>query len=305
MGYHADFLERNLLHTLFEEMRPKGLRSILLAGSGEPLLHPELPEIASDAVQHGVDVALSTNGVLLTKEKSQALLHNLKWVRFSTSGGSEETYHRIHRGAPGDFSRVLRNLEDAARIKNRDALHTVLNVQIVMIPENMHEILPLAREVKARGADRYIVKPVGFVERTQSKIRGEVTNDFYAYDEVLGAELEALSDDRFQVVYRKSRAENMSGARGFDACYGSSFHAMIGAGGEVWQCCNLLGIPEYALGNLHEKSFAEIWDGEARKRFLKRLKDEKMAPCPRACKLAPINQYLHALLHPGEHVNFI
>jgi len=54
-----------------KEMVPKGVKSIIYAGEGEPLLHREAPDIINKTKSLGIDAAMSTNGVLLTQEVSR------------------------------------------------------------------------------------------------------------------------------------------------------------------------------------------------------------------------------------------
>ena len=49
----------------------KGLKSIVYAGEGEPLLHKEAFDIINYTKALGIDAAVSTNGVLLTAEASR------------------------------------------------------------------------------------------------------------------------------------------------------------------------------------------------------------------------------------------
>jgi MoaA/NifB/PqqE/SkfB family radical SAM enzyme len=47
---------------------------------------------------------------------------------------------------------------------------------------------------------------------------------------------------------------------GYEVCWWSSLSSVISPSGEVWVCCNSRGYPDHKLGNVHEKSFDEIWE---------------------------------------------
>ena len=305
MEHKPDKISLPVLQNLFNELQPKGLKSILLAGSGEPLLHTDFAEIVTSAKKIGIDVAVSTNGVLFTPQNIEKCLGDISWVRFSVSAGTEENYLRIHRGKPGDLARVFDNISRAAELKAKHNYKTVLNVQIVMIPDNVDEIVLLAEKVKSCGADRYIVKSYGDNFLMQNDIKKDVDKDFFAHNDDLKNALMKLNDDNFQVVYRKNRIDSEFSRRNYNYCHASSFHACICADGSVCPCANLQGIPKYSFGNINESSFSELWESKKRLDVMEKISNGKMSVCPTACKLDSMNRYLHELLHPDMHVNFI
>ena len=56
-------LDADILMTKIEEMGRLGVKSIMFAGEGEPLLHPRMAEIASHTRNCGIDVSITTNGM--------------------------------------------------------------------------------------------------------------------------------------------------------------------------------------------------------------------------------------------------
>ena len=305
VGYKPIGLEKERFLETISSMSIKGLKSILFAGTGEPVLHPNFCEIVNKTKRKGIDLALSTNGVLYTQEKIEKTLADFSWIRFSVSAGCEETYKKIQRGADGDFARVLKNICDAAEYKAKNSLDVILNVQIVMTPVNINEILLLARQVKDCGADRFIVKSIGFNINTQSDMRKVVDADFFIGHEEIKERLEEMNSDKFQTIYRSKRIETELEERCYGECYASPFHVCIEANGNVCPCCNMQGVDKYSFGNLREQSFEEIWEGIRRKEVLSEIKANNLKDCPKACKLAVMNEYLYQLKNPDKHVNFI
>lgn len=306
MKYIPKFLPKELMHCRMKEMHQLGLKSVLLAGNGEPLLNKDAVAIINDMKNIGLDVALSTNGVLFTQETAERCMQSLSWIRFSVSAGTEENYKKIHRGKDRDLSRLFHNIECAADTKRKRNLETTLNVQIVMTPDNIHEVLLLARKVKDLGADRFIAKSVGWFSQTESILKNTINREeFYSNQEELKEELANLSDENFKCVYRSDRVSKITKERSYNECMASVFHVCIDSNGDVVPCCAFMGIPEMSYGNINEKSFIEIWEGNRRKDVLKRLKDSNLSGCPADCKLDNMNCYLQELINPGVHVNFI
>jgi MoaA/NifB/PqqE/SkfB family radical SAM enzyme len=309
MKYAPTFLPVNIVHDRMLEMYGLGLKSVLLAGNGEPLLHKDAVEIINDLKDIGLDVALSTNGVLFTRDKAEKCMYSLSWIRFSTSAGTEENYKKIHRGKDGDLSRLFQNIADAAQIKQQQGLKTVLNVQIIMTPDNIDEVVLLARKVKELGADRFIVKTVGTTSKTENKYSEDFKRTAYydQYSEYISNELSKLKDDDFQCVFRYDRLQNLMKERNYQECLASVFHVCIDSEGFVVPCCGFLGggIDGMSYGNINDNTFSDIWNGDKRKQVLNKLKETKLKGCPPDCKLANMNCYLQELITPGAHVNFI
>ena len=115
-GYKPDRIDICVLIKNLEELAPRGVKSIIYAGEGEPLLHKEAPDIINRTKDLGIDAALSTNGVLLTPEVSQECLKSLTWVRFSVAGITDRTYDKVQQGKPGDLSKVILHMEEAVKV---------------------------------------------------------------------------------------------------------------------------------------------------------------------------------------------
>lgn len=306
MGYEPKVLSKSITHDRFQEMQLKGLKSVLFAGTGEPLLNKDAPDIINDTKMMGVDTALSTNGVLFTDDIAKECMEALSWIRFSTSAATESTYKKIHCGKDGDLERVFTNIYNAAQIKQKKQLKTILNVQIVMIPENIDEVVLLAKKVKELGADQFLVKSFGWQPLSSSDLKKEIDRTtYYDNQEEIVQELEQLNNKNFRAVYRSNRMSKPKIGKCYTECYAMPFHTNIDANGDVWPCCILIGMRDMCFGNIYENTFEEIWEGKQRENIIKKLTKMKLSECTPECRLDDMNRYLHELKHPGEHVNFI
>src|SRR3972149_8820480 len=64
LGHKGKFPEGRMV-PLIQELAEAGVKSIVFAGAGEPTIHPDTFNSIEMARKVGVDVAMSTNGVLL------------------------------------------------------------------------------------------------------------------------------------------------------------------------------------------------------------------------------------------------
>lgn len=114
----------------FEAVLDKIQREDPLAGAvalynfGEPLLHPELPQLIELARQRGILCAVSTN-LNFYLDLTEVVKAAPAWFRVSTSGWGE-SYEITHTG--GQWPLFLANLKRLARL--RDAYSPGLNVEV-------------------------------------------------------------------------------------------------------------------------------------------------------------------------------
>jgi radical SAM protein with 4Fe4S-binding SPASM domain len=301
IGYQPNFLDKDIILRDVGHMSKKGLKSVICSGEGEPLLNKDMPDIANGIKKCGVDVAMSSNGALFTREKANDCLGAFTWIRFSVASMEEKSYDAIQRGKAGDLERVKRNLSDAVSIKKDKNLKTTLGVQCLLMPDNMAQLPSMARQLREIGVDYLTVKP--YSQHLHSENTFSI--DYEAMLE-LEQELKQYITDDFSVYFRANAMKKMHHEKCYKQCYGLPFMTHIDAKGNVWPCVAHIGTEEFCYGNIYEQTFEEIWEGKKRQEIndrLNRLDINKV--CREACRLDEINKYLDELKHPGEHVNFI
>jgi Fe-coproporphyrin III synthase len=88
---------------------------VILFSGGEPLMRPDLPDLAACAVDKGMRAVISTNGTLITGKKARDLKKiGLSYVGVSLDGMEEVNDHfRQTKGAFTDALAGIRNCQDA------------------------------------------------------------------------------------------------------------------------------------------------------------------------------------------------
>lgn len=304
LGYPDRQIGTARLSAALSEMAACGVRSVLFAGEGEPLLHPGIAEMVAAAKASGLDVGLFTNGHLLGARLAEAILPALTFLRVSFNGGTADVYSRVHGVAPGVFERVLENVRRAAAIKAAGRLAVDIGAQFVLLPENAVSLQAGARTLKDLGADYLAVKPFVLQNRSQA-YRPDPSWDGVAALEAVLPWLTALSDERFQVIARL-RAFRAYGVRRYAKCRGTAFISCVNSAGEVAACLPYWDRSEFVFGNLNEAPFREIWNGERRREVMRRIEAGSAGTCPPNCRPDSVNEFLEELAHPRmRHVNFV
>jgi radical SAM protein with 4Fe4S-binding SPASM domain len=284
LGYKPISLEASMLVDRLEEMSSLGVKSIMLAGEGEPLLHKKINHIVFGALNARLDVAFTTNGVLLDKLEA---LPQCSWVKVSVNAGSRETYTNVHKADPKDWDKVWRNIREAAKYKGK----CTLGIQMVVLPENAHEI-PLLEELAAdAGVDYCVIKPYSQHKRSINKLDP-------TWKPV------ALQISRSKTVFREA-AFSTTGPT-YTKCNATPFFwAYITAAGDVYSCSAYIGDPRFCLGNIKSDIFEDIWEGPDRQRNWELLtKYLDISKCRTNCRMDKANRYLNDFSEL-PHVNFI
>lgn len=208
--------------------------AIKLTHRGEPLLNKNLPKMIQMAKRAGaVDVIVNTNGTMLTEELAEEILDaGLDKMLFSFDSPYAEKYENTRVGA--SFDTVLENIKKFVKLRNeKNAYATLVRVGMVITDETLPEEIDDFYELFKDIAD--IV--------SYNSVHKEVDVD--SEGNYLG------EDGKTHNVAERKFADSQLWQR-----------MTINWNGEAEICCENYK-QEWILGNIHEKTVQEIWNGEA------------------------------------------
>ena len=277
------------------------MRRAVLHGIGEPLLNRSLPAMIRHLKEHKVEVLFNSNGTLLTPWWQEQLVRSgLDEFRCSIDGADPATYARI-RGADL-LHRIVAGLEGL--VKSRAGLESAtprIAIWMVATRENIEELPDLVRMAARIGVPEvYLQRMVYFAgeqERQYGMAREELAifgQDARRQEEIITT-CEALSQE-LGVAFRASGARDprssLAAARAsleapWQACMRPFTTAYVTANGNCLPCCispfTTADYESLILGNLFERPFEEIWNGESytafRRAFLSRHHHKACANC--------------------------
>lgn len=304
MKYQPRYIDVEILKERLTELGQLGLKSIMYAGEGEPFLHPNLTLLVNHTKKSGIDVAITTNGVLMKKEIINDILNSVEWIKIGIDAAKKETFAKIHRCNPDDFDRIIENALYTAKIKRDNNYKCTIGMQLILLPENHQEVVSLAKLSKNIGMDYLIIKP--YSQHPQSKTRRYSTIKYNNYLH-LKDKLEKLNSDGFSVIFRIHTMKKWDEKeKKYSRCFALPFWSHIDSAGDVWGCSIYLNNRHFFYGNIYEQSFQEIWEGKKRQHSLDWVQQElDTSRCRVNCRMDEVNRYLWELKNTPEHANFI
>jgi len=305
IGYKTVSLDMDVLRKNLPLMGQMGVRSIMYAGEGEPLLHKQINEIVVLTKKSGIDVSFTTNMSFMPKGFTEEALGSVSWIKASVNAGTAETYSQIHRTKAAHFDTTIDNLRQLVEAKRRNKFETTVGVQCLLLPENQHEIETLAKLCQEIGVDYLVVKPY-----SQHEFSNTRTYEDLSYQQFLSMEdrLSSLNTDTFSLIFRSNTMRKYDDGNRYPRCYATPFMwAYIMANGTVSGCSAYLLDNRFEYGNINDATFPEIWEGERRHKSFDYVRNElDIKECRRNCRMDEINRYLYQLTDARPaHANFI
>lgn len=306
IGYKTVMLDLDIFKLRVSEMGKAGVKSIMFAGEGEPMLHKKITDMVKATKEAGIDVSFTTNATVINEKFIIDALPITSWIKVSINAGTAETYAKIHQTKEKDFGRVVDNLKVAVKAKREQGLSCTIGAQALLLPENAGEMTTLVRLCRDEiGLDYLVVKPY-------SQHMFSITNQYekidYSHYIKMEAELEPLSTDHFNVVFRKNTMKKHMGDSRYTKCYSTPFlWAYVMADGALYGCSAYLLDKKFEYGNINQSTFQQIWEGERRREnFQFVLNELDIKDCRKNCRMDEVNRYLSNLKDGTvPHVNFI
>jgi tungsten cofactor oxidoreducase radical SAM maturase len=278
------------------------LQRIVFSGLGEPLVHPHFLEMVRLARERGLAVTVGTNGLLLDKAASRALVElGVDRLVVSLDGVKPETYAGV-RGV--EIAQVLENIRGLNEAKRKLAsLSPALGIEFVALRSNVAELSRLTGLASRLGAARVLVSNVlAYTDEMRAQV-------LYGYEPrppfgaggwpvkadawVMWGTLDLPrmhwgAEQRCRFVQDRSAVIGWDG--GVSPCYALSHtYSYLAIDGRRKQ------VARYVLGNITQCSLLDIWTAEDYCRFRNEVRDFRFPSCPdcdlrETCDLREQNQ---------------
>jgi len=249
---------------IIDKLAKAGVYSIFFTG-GEPLTRRDLPKIVSHSIKSGINVTISTNGTLLTRDVVEELYSaGLDEIQISMQSPNPNRHDEIV-GVPGAFDKTEKGVERAVDVGMR------VIIAVVGTKSNYTDIPPLFEWALSKGAKVFRVLRL-------------IPNSPSALKEVLGREeidyivsrITAMEGHKKAIIdihvppfyipgqysntmkYPYIRYPRLYSALSSTCTAGRATMAIL-ATGEVVPCIEFRS-EEFYCGNILEKEIEEVWN---------------------------------------------
>lgn len=253
-------------------------KPVVVLSGGEPLLRPDLFEIAAYGSEKGLRMCIATNGTLINDEICEKMkATKIKMVSLSIDGSTAEI-HDDFRKQKGAFAGTLRGIE---YLKKHSIPFLINSSFTKRNQDDAKNIYKLSKALGATAWYMFMIVPTGRGEDIMNElISAEDYEEMleWHFDQEL-AEPEMLmrptcAPHYYRISLQKAKAEGIDYERrsltfstgGGKGCIAGQTIALITQHGDLQPCSYF---PESA-GNLKKKSFKEIWENS---KLFKSLRD--------------------------------
>jgi len=263
---HPDFSlaeARRVLDDIASYAKP-----VVVLSGGEPLLRPDVFEIAQYGADLGLRMCLATNGTLVTQEICDRIkAAGIKMVSLSLDGASAPV-HDNFRNQPGAFAGTI----NAARLFKENSISFLINSSFTKRnQEEIPKIYHLAKELGATAWYMFMIVPTGRGEDIMDEL---IAPEDYEKLLVWHYEMEKGEKDilvrptcapnYYRVVLQQAKEKGDDYERrtlqfstgGSKGCLAGQLISLIDVDGNVLPCSYF----PMAAGNIREKSFKDIWE---------------------------------------------
>ncbi|MFM2206459.1 MAG: hypothetical protein RL213_434 [Bacteroidota bacterium] len=247
-------LDEELFAKVLEDMRHH-LIYLTLYFQGEPYLHPRFLELVRIAKKRRIYVATSTNGHYLDDDSARATVESgLDRLIVSIDGASPETYARYRIG--GSLQKAVDGATRVVEWKRRlGKRHPMVEVQVVVMRSNEHELDELSALARRIGADRIVFK----------------TAQVYGAEDPNG--LIPLNDRYSRYVRQKDGTWKIKSSLE-NRCWKMWHSFVMTWDGKVVPCC-FDKDATHVLGDLNKETVRAVWKSEKYRDFRSRLSEAR------------------------------
>ncbi|MBU2639912.1 MAG: radical SAM protein [Nanoarchaeota archaeon] len=309
-------MTKEVIFRFLEDAAEIGVKAVSFVSDGESTCSPHIYDAISYGKKKGLDMALGTNGVLLKKEKLKQMLSCLTYLRFNFSAGEPKRYAEIMGCKEEDFYKTIEIIKECVKIKKENNYNVTIGLQMVLMPQFIDQVIPLAKLGKELKVDYLVIKHCSDDE--DGKL-GVDYSKYFEFTDIL-KEAESYSTEDYLVKAKWSKILS-GGKRRYTQCYGVPFFVQISGSGLVAPCGMLFNskYKKFHMGNIVDTSFKEIWKSEKYWKVIDYLASNKFnaqEDCGTLCLQHKVNEYAWDLKKgnidlkkPEEnipnHINFI
>lgn len=249
---HRGFMPMKTYIEIIEQFRNwegDKLKVLKLSLYGEPFTNPQFGEMLRIAKEADIAerIETTTNASLLTEELCRQLVeYEIDYIRVSIYGGNQKRYEEVTGTNKADINEIWNNLKKVRDLKKKQGKERPF-VSAKMLDTYSDENEEFLNKFTDVADEVYIDKPHNWIATEEKSF----INSLYKAEQQ-----EALQEDLKKTLSKRI------------ACPMPFTTLAVRNNGDVSPCC-VDWIGGTNLGNIHEESIRDIWNGERMYQFRK------------------------------------
>ena len=291
-------MPKNQLLEMPKFLKEWGVKSVCVAGGGEPLLHPNIVDFFHALQENDLQVGLITNGIKLDDPEIREVVRDVcRWVGISVDAATSQTFQRVKKTLVGDFKKVIDNIAWLGKNKLPSG-QPQIGLKFLIHHLNYGEMFQFADTAKTLGADDVHFRPV-YLPGYNFSPGVRKTAEFH-----LREARKVLEDDNFHIygILHKFERDWVRAIR-FEKCRATPIAGFFAADGVFYNCCDRRGDKDLNLGKFYPyDKFLEKWGS---KEHFEKVKHISPRACPR-CTQTITNEIIEKVIIKDEMtINFV
>ena len=275
----------NIFRKLIEEVKPfKPSISFKLTESS---LKRDIHDFIKTCTDAGLQTSMTTNGYMLPVISERLVKAGLSTIQVSIGGLGEK--HDETRRLPGAFKRAMEGIEKLFFYKKQYNSNIRVIIDFAICPENCGDLYDTYCYFKKYSVDLFKFPHMNFTSpvfpvKIDVDLLWEQINKVKADGTIKYKFLPELSKEEIREYYYDNKF-----MKGFTNCFIPYTHCYIDFNYDVRgnaKCVDLV------LGNIKDKPFMEIWNGEKYRNFRQALKKQPFDYCKRCCGVTTAPRHL-------------
>jgi len=251
------------------------LEAVKLQGLGEPMLNPDFIPMMQMLRARGIRAYTALNATQIHAGNAEHLASVADRIELSLDSADPREFARIRCGA--ELDDVVARIRVLSEARNRRGQFLELSANSVVHTADRDALKALFELVSRLGLDRLNLNVVQFWDVGGTGARSGVLS----LDEI-----EKLREDLDSLSWDWSMPVRLTGpTQGYENCPWYSGGVYISWNGDVTPCCQRPDPRTVCFGNIFERSFEQIWNSEAYRRFREALAAGRPPETCRTCTM--------------------
>lgn len=256
-----DFIPREKMIEILEDIRDMGVRAVTFSGGGEPFCYQYFLDTVRFLAETDIKFASLTNGAKLEGEIAEIFAHKGTWIRVSMDGWDDESYTRFRGVRDGEFKKILNNLTRFKKLGGK----CLTGVSLIISRDNAGHVYEFINRLKETGIDSIKLSPCII-----SNSAGE-NNEYHSpiLESVREQATRAVSDfaDPAFQIYDTYHLLDDKFQKSYEWCPYLQMLAVIGADQMVYSCQDKAYNEDGLLGSIKDVRFRDFWFSDKNRFF--------------------------------------